>query len=246
MDAAKTARKLAQWIKDRVEEAGAKGAVFGLSGGVDSCVVAGLCAQTLPKASLGLIMPCHSIAEDREHAEATALAFNIPTRVIVLDAIADTLVNGLPSFKVPEAPKRLALANLKARLRMVSLYYTANQLNYLVVGSGNRSELAVGYFTKYGDSGVDLLPLGNLLKREVKELAEYLGVPREVIIKPPSAGLWEGQTDEAEMGFSYAALDKFLLTGEAPPDTKERIDGMNARSAHKRTAAPLPDFGVEE
>jgi len=125
---------------------------------------------------------------------------------------------------------------------MVTLYYAANQLNYLVVGSGNRSELTAGYFTKYGDSGVDILPIGNLVKKEVRELAAFLGVPQVIIDKPPTAGLWPGQTDEGEMGFTYEALDNYILTGQAPADLKKRIDAMNARSAHKRATPPVPDF----
>lgn len=242
MDTEKLAQKLAAWIKEKVEAAGAKGAVFGMSGGIDSSVIAALCARALPKKSLmGLIMPCHSIEADREHAETVAKQFSIPVRVVVLDDIVDDYLNYLPDFKVESGAKRLAQANLKARMRMVTLYYTANQLNYLVIGSGNRSELTVGYFTKHGDSGVDILPIGNLVKKEVRELARYLEVPQEIIDKAPSAGLWAGQTDEGEMGFSYDALDNYILTGKAPADLKKRIDGMNARSAHKRTAAPIPD-----
>jgi NAD+ synthase len=242
MDAAKTAKKLTAWIKAKVDAAGAKGAVFGLSGGIDSAVIAGLCIRVFPKTSLGLIMPCHSIPEDQAHAELVAKAFNVPVKVVKLDNIVDDFMKLLPDFKGDAGLKRLAQANLKARMRMVTLYYTANQLNYLVVGSGNRSELTVGYFTKHGDSGVDILPIGNLVKKEVRELAQYLGVPQAIIDKAPSAGLWAGQTDEGEMGFTYEALDNYILTGQAPADLKQRIDGMNARSAHKREAPPVPDF----
>ena len=125
---------------------------------------------------------------------------------------------------------------------MVTLYHFANQLRYLVIGSGNRSELAVGYFTKHGDSGVDILPLGNLVKAQVRDLAEYLGVPREIIDKPPSAGLWEGQTDEDDLGFTYDQLDSFLLTGETDADARQRIESMIAGSGHKTQTAPLPPF----
>lgn len=234
MDAEKMAKKLTQWIKQKVTAAGAKGAVFGMSGGIDSSVIAALCIRAFPKTSLGIIMPCHSIDEDERHAEMVAKIFTVPTRLVRLDDIVDDYLNILPDFKADASLKRLALANLKARMRMVTLYYAANELNYLVVGSGNRSELTVGYFTKYGDSGVDILPLGNLVKKEVRELALYLGVPEEIISKPPSAGLWAGQTDESEMGFTYEALDNYILTGNAPGALKKRIDVMNARSAHKK------------
>jgi len=242
MDTEKTVKKLTDWIKEKVDAAGAKGAVFGMSGGIDSSVIAGLCIKVFPETSLGLIMPCHSADEDKKHAELCAKTFNVPTRFVPLDDIMDGYLKLLPDFKAGVPQKRLAQANLKARMRMVTLYYTANRLNYLVIGSGNLSELTVGYFTKFGDSGVDILPLGNLVKKQVKELALFLGVPHIIIDKPPTAGLWPGQTDEGEMGFSYEALDNYILTGKAPPELKKRIDGMNARSAHKRAAAPIPDF----
>jgi NAD+ synthase len=242
MDAEKMAKKLVEWLKEKAGTAGAKGAVFGMSGGIDSSVVAALCIRAFPKASLGLIMPCHSNDEDRKHAELVSKAFAVPSRLVPLDSILDEYLKVLPDFKVDAPQKRLAQANAKARLRMVTLYYAANELDYLVVGSGNRSELTVGYFTKYGDSGVDLLPLGNLVKEQVKELAQYLKVPQVVIDKPPTAGLWPGQTDEGEMGFTYEVLDNYILTGKAPAELKTRIDGMNAGSAHKRVAPPIPDF----
>jgi NAD+ synthase len=242
METAELAAKLTAWIKGKIDTAGGKGAVFGLSGGVDSAVVAVLCIKAFPKNTLGLIMPCHSMPEDREHAELLAKQFAIPTQTVVLDGILDTYWKILPDFHTDESLKRLAQANLKARLRMITLYYTANQLKYLVVGSGNRSELTVGYFTKHGDSGVDLLPLGNLVKKDVRELARFLKIPQAIINKAPSAGLWEGQTDEDEMGFTYEELDEYILTGKAPDDLKKRIEWMRATSAHKCTTPPVPDF----
>jgi len=125
---------------------------------------------------------------------------------------------------------------------MVTLYYISNQLKYMVAGSGNRSEITVGYFTKHGDSGVDIMPLGNLVKGEVRELARYLEIPREIIDKPPSAGLWEGQTDEAEMGFSYEDLDRYILTGDAPQELKRKIEAMKAAAAHKSAMPPIAEF----
>jgi NAD+ synthase len=125
---------------------------------------------------------------------------------------------------------------------MVALYYITNQLRYMVVGSSNRSEVAIGYFTKYGDGGVDIMPLGNLVKAQVKELARFLGIPQPIIDKPPSAGLWDGQTDESEMGISYEALDSFILTGEASDGVRKKIEKMMAGSAHKRSLPPIPEF----
>jgi len=242
MEMDKLAQKLTAWIKSQVNAAGAKGVVFGMSGGIDSSVIAALCVRAFPRTSLGLIMPCYSSEEDQEHGEMVARQFSIYTRLVVLDSFADVFMNNMPDFKAESSVNRLAQANLKARLRMVTLYYAANQLNYLVVGSGNRAELTAGYFTKFGDSGVDILPIGNLVKQEVRELAAYLEIPPVIIDKPPTAGLWPGQTDEGEMGFTYEALDNYILTGQAPAGIKKRIDSMNARSAHKRVMPPVPDF----
>ena len=137
---------------------------------------------------------------------------------------------------------RLAQSNLKARLRMVTLYYHANRIKYMVVGSGNRSELSIGYFTKWGDGGVDIMPIGNLVKKQVVELAQHLGIPKEIIDKPPSAGLWQGQTDEGEMGLTYQDLDSYLTTGRADAKVKSKIEAIIAINRHKRTLPPVPDF----
>jgi NAD+ synthase len=125
---------------------------------------------------------------------------------------------------------------------MVTLYYVANQLQYLVIGSSNRSELAVGYFTKWGDGGVDIMPLGNLVKGQVRELARFLGVPEPIIAKPPSAGLWAGQTSEGELGFKYDDVDRYLLGGELPADLKQKIAAKVEANKHKRSLPPAPEF----
>ena len=169
-----------------------------------------------------------------------AAKFSIPTTEVVLDDIFTALRQILPDYKSSPTASLTAQANLKARLRMLTLYYIANQLQYMVAGSGNKSELSVGYFTKYGDGGADILPLGALVKGHVIELARYFGIPQEVIDKPPSAGLWEGQTDEAEMGISYNALDHYLLTGESSDELRKKIEAMIAANAHKRTMPPIP------
>ena len=218
--------------------------VLGLSGGLDSSVLAVLCQHACPDNTLTLIMPCHSIDADKIHAEKVAGKFSIPTKIISLDKIYDSLLETLPNFIQDKAALKLTGANIKARLRMITLYYTANQLQYIVAGSSNRSELTIGYFSKYGDGGVDIMPLANLVKQQVRELAGYLGIPQEIIDKPPSAGLWAGQADEAEMGFSYDELDGYLLTGQAPDEVKDKIESMIAASNHKRSLPPLPTFQV--
>jgi len=236
------AEKLVLWIRDKVLAAECKGVVLGISGGLDSSVAAVLCHRAFPRSMLGVIMPCYSRQEDMEHARAVADKFSIPTRTVVLDAAFDALLKVLPDDKIDPNVSRLAKANLKARLRMLTLYYFANQLKYMVVGAGNRSELSVGYSTKYGDGGVDILPLGNMVKGEIRELARFLGIPQPIINKPPSAGLWEGQTDEGELGLSYDELDRYLVTGEASEELKKRIESMIAASEHKRQPPPVASF----
>jgi len=234
--------KLVTWIRDKVLSAGCKGVVIGMSGGLDSSVLAVLCQRAFPRDMFGVVMPCYSCQEDMEHAHSLATKFSIPTETVVLDSIFDALLKALPSNKADPELSRLAEANLKARLRMLTLYYFANRFKYLVAGSGNMTELSVGYFTKYGDGGADILPLGNLIKGQVKELARFLGIPQQIIDKPPSAGLWEGQTDESELGLSYEELDRYLVTGEASKELKDKIEAMIAAAKHKRQLPPTPSF----
>ena len=242
MNTGELADKLISWIRDKVVSSGSEGVVVGMSGGLDSSVLAVLCKRTFPKNMLGLIIPCFSLEEDIKHAEAVATRFAIPTKKVVLDPVFEALLWVLPDSKEKLATSQLAEANLKARLRMVTLYYFANKLNYLVAGSGNKSELAVGYFTKYGDGGVDILPLGGLLKREVRELASFLGIPEEIIDKAPSAGLWVGQTDEAELGLSYEELDRYLESGQAMAEVREKFELLMASSRHKRQLPEIANF----
>jgi NAD+ synthase len=234
------AQKLASWIREVVSQAMGKGVVVGMSGGVDSSVVVALCKRVFPEVTLGVIMPCHSSKIDREHAELVAARFHIPVKVVVLDEVFDGLIKALPDDGYDAAARKVAENNIKPRLRMVTLYYFANRLDYLVVGSSNRSELSVGYFTKHGDGGSDLMPLGGLVKSQVLDLARYLDIPREIIDKPPAAGLWEGQTDEMEMGLTYAELDHYLITGEAEKKIKGKIDFMMSKSGHKCCPPPIP------
>jgi NAD+ synthase len=235
---------IAQWIADQVHQAGLTGAVLGLSGGLDSAAVAGLCARGLgPENVLGIIMPAHSQEADVRDAEAVAQAFGIASETVDLSGIYDAYIRLLPEGN------DLARANIKPRIRMIVLYYHANALRRMVVGTGNKSELMVGYFTKYGDAGVDLLPIAGLYKHQVYDIAREIGVPQQIIDRPPSAGLWQGQTDEAEMGVTYADLDKTLAAIEAgeTPDvsekTYERVLAMVRGSEHKRQRPPMFDPG---
>jgi NAD+ synthase len=240
--------RIVGWLREHADRARAQGFVFGLSGGIDSAVVARLCQLAAPEHALGVILPCHSDPRDEADARLTADAFGIPTVRVDLgpafDLLSESLraaVTGDPSLVgVVDIKQQMPQANVKPRLRMTSLYYIANSLNYLVVGTGNRSEITLGYYTKHGDGGVDLLPIGGLLKSEVRALARELGVPQPVIDKAPSAGLWAGQTDEAEMGFSYEALEKYLADpASVPALVAARIESLRAASHHKRALPPI-------
>jgi NAD+ synthase len=243
------AEKIAFWLKDRAAQAGARGFIFGLSGGIDSAVVARLCQMAAPGEVLGVLLPCHSQDLDEAHGRLVATTFNIPVARVDLgptfDQLTTTLresVKGLPSHvDTVDIKQQLPGANVKPRLRMTSLYFLANSLNYLVAGTGNRSEIELGYYTKYGDGGVDLLPLGNLLKSDVRALARDLGVPDPIIEKAPSAGLWAGQTDETEMGFTYEMLEVYLAQGRSavPGDVAARIEKLHTASEHKRALPPI-------
>lgn len=242
MDTKKLADKLISWIKENVSSCGCEGVVLGMSGGLDSSVLAVLCQRAFPQSVLGVLMPCYSRQEDMEHALAVADKFSMPTETVILDSVFDSLLKALPGDKLDPHVNQSIEANLKVRLRMVTLYYFANRLGHMVVGSGNKSELSVGYFTKYGDGGADILPLGNLVKGQVRELARFLGIPRQIIDKPPSAGLWEGQTDEGEFGFSYEELDHYLVTGEASNELKAKIEPKIAAARHKCQMPPVAGF----
>ncbi len=251
------AKDIAEWMQHRVTLAGARGFVAGLSGGIDSAVVARLCQMAAPGHVVGVLMPCHSDPRDESDARLVADHFGIPAIRIDLAPAYDRLVEDLqaalsqlPEGHAPVPPgqatdikARVPLANVKPRMRMATLYFIANSLNYLVAGTGNRSELTIGYFTKHGDGGVDVLPIGSLLKSEVRTLAKQLGVPEAIIEKPPSAGLWLGQTDEDEMGFTYADLEKYLEQGPetVAPALALRIERLMRSSEHKRSIAPAPD-----
>jgi len=242
MDTEELAEKLVLWIRDQVVAAGCKGVVMGMSGGLDSSVLAVLCYRAFPQSMLGILMPCYNSQEEAEHAQMVASQFSIPTERVALDTVFNALLKVLPGGSVDPSIGRVAKGNLKARLRMLTLYYFANQLNYMVVGSSNRSELSVGYFTKYGDGGIDIMPLGNLVKGQVKEMARFLDIPQPIIDKPPSAGLWDDQTDEKEMGFSYDELDHYLLTGDVSGELRGRIESMIATSHHKHQPPPVARF----
>jgi len=233
------------WLREQVNNAGAKGLVVGISGGIDSAVVACLIKKAFPNNSLGVILPIKSDKKDVQDGIATARACNIECFEVDLEeehsGIMNKVSNQLNNKNLFNTnAKRMTDANLRARLRMSTIYTIANNLNYLVVGTDNAAEVYTGYFTKYGDGGVDLLPIAALKKYEVYEWAKVLGVPNEVIEKQPSAGLWEGQTDEQEMGTTYEYIDSFLDGKSIPEKDLAIIQRLHRNSNHKRTTPPSP------
>jgi NAD+ synthase len=219
-------KRIGNFISEKLKEAGAKGVVLGLSGGVDSAVVAALSARALDKdCVLALIMPSPTNSpHDVEDAKSLADSLGIRKKIIPLKGILGAFSEQLPNDEK-------AMGNLTARIRMSILYYYANIKNYLVLGTSNKTELSVGYFTKYGDGASDALPIGDLYKTEVWGLARHLDIPRKITNKSPSAGLWPGQTDEDEMGVTYDELDK-VLSGRK--GIYFRIKRMVNASEHKR------------
>ena len=252
------ADRISAWLKDRIEDARAERFVLGLSGGIDSAVVAGLCVRAVgPERVLPVIMPSSSIAQDSVEAHKVADAFDMKPVTIDLTDVADAVFSAMPSASdlygdvfgedLPEGSEarlQLARANVRPRSRMITNYYLANLTGGMVVGTGNKTEYLIGYFTKYGDGGVDIMPLVDLYKFEVRAVAKAIGVPESVITRPPSAGLWVGQTDESEIGMSYADLDTVLMAIEAgdtsaiEPEMLANVERKIAVSAHKRTSVP--------
>ncbi len=236
---AEVSEYLSGWIEKKVKQAGKSGGVVGLSGGLDSSVTAALLYRAFPEHSLGLILPCESDPEDREDAYLAAESIGIPVEEVQLDEVFQELLSRLQ--KVKPGSDKVAEGNIKPRLRMTVLYYLAARRDSLVIGTDNWSELTTGYFTKHGDGGIDIAPLGRLVKTEVKELAYHLGIPEKIINRQPSAGLWEGQADEKELGLSYEQIDNYILTGDAEKDVADRIDNLYNNSRHKIESPPVPE-----
>ncbi|TFG28140.1 MAG: NAD+ synthase [Promethearchaeota archaeon] len=240
----KLAKEIESWIKNYVNSANAKGIVLGLSGGIDSAVTAALSANALGRENvLGLALPIESLSQDLEDAKHVAKSLGISFLISDLTSVYRELIKVLPS---EIKSNQMAMANIKPRLRMTTIYYVGQSKGYLVGGTGNRSEIAIGYFTKYGDGGVDIEPIGALYKGEVRKLARFLKIPEKIITKPPSAGLWQGQTDEGEIGMSYALLDEILYRIDNNLDLnsldQENIDkvrNMMKKAEHKIKMPPV-------
>ncbi|HKB13180.1 MAG TPA: NAD(+) synthase [Vicinamibacterales bacterium] len=250
-----TAERIAGWMRRQLATAGARGFVVGLSGGIDSAVVARLAQLAAPGHVIGALLPAHSDPADERDAAMVAAHFSLTTVRLDLSDPYDVFVREAQQVlaHLPEDTRatppldplrgRVPLANIKPRLRMTALYFLANSCNYLVAGTSNRTEVAIGYFTKYGDGGADLLPIGHLVKSDVRALARELTVPAPIIDRKPSAGLWLGQSDEEEMGFTYADLERYLEEGAqgVAPALAMRIERLIRGSEHKRALPPVPD-----
>ncbi len=242
------------FVADALEASGRKGIVLGLSGGVDSALVAKLCADAVgPKRVLALALPEGKGSRDVADAKAYAKELGIGFRVIDIAPFVAALDEGLRPSKVD----RIARGNLRARTRMIVWYYVANTEDRVVMGTGNKSELLTGYFTRWGDGGADFLPIGDLYKTQVWAMARHLGVPERIVRKKPTAGLWPGQTDEGELGMAYEDLDRVLLGVELQMEPEaiaektgvrlaevERIEARVASTAFKRKMPLIPKVGI--
>jgi len=230
--------KRVAFIRGVLRGSGCSGIVYGNSGGKDSALVGILCKAACDD-TVGVIMPCASrrnFGEDRTDGLAVAEQFAIETRTVDLTEQREKAVEALSA--VTEL-NNAAVSNIAPRLRMITLYAIAAAEGRLVAGTGNRSEVYMGYFTKWGDGAYDFNPIADLTVGEIYEFLRFLQAPGSILTKAPSAGLFEGQTDEAEMGVTYAAIDRYITTGEATEQDKAVIDRYHSRSEHKRRPAAV-------
>ncbi len=247
-------RIIESFLSHQLEASGRKGVVLGLSGGLDSALVAKLCVNALgAKPVLALGLPEGQGGQDLEDARTWAKELGIEFRIIDIAP----MVSGFDEHLKAKKADRIARGNLRARTRMVVLYWVANSEDRLVIGTGNKSELLLGYFTRWGDGGTDVQPIGDLYKTQVREMSRFLGVPKGILDKVPSAGLWPGQTDEGELGIPYDELDRILLgielqmepetiaeRAKVPLDRVGRIEDRVAATAFKRKMPLIPKLGV--
>ena len=247
-----TRERIVSFIADVVDEAGAEGAVLGLSGGIDSTLTAYLAVEALGTEGLhGITMPSEVNDPDvMSDAERVAETLDIEYDVVEIQPIADAVFEAFPDA----AADRMAKGNVFVRTRAVLNYFVANAENRVVLGTGTRAEAMTGYFTKYGDQAVDCNPIGNLYKMQVRQLAAHVGVPHDVVMQEPSAGMWEGQTDAEEMGLDYDTVDAILAVHvdgglsrdttvrelDVPAEAVDRVVELYERSAHKRSMPPAP------
>lgn len=244
--------KITSFIDRKMQEAGASGAVIGLSGGIDSGLTAYLTVEALGADKvLGLLLPEKGITSEKDIDDALEVVrlLGIEHKTIDISEVLNSFSSAIPGF---DKNNLLACGNLKARTRMCLLYYHANIMRRMVVGTGNKTELMLGYFTKYGDGGVDIEPVGGLYKTQVRALSRYMGVPDRIIEKTPTAGLWPGQTDEGELGVTYDEADKILMMlvdekkdisvikKKFPAPLVDRLAALMKANFHKKLAPPSP------
>lgn len=253
MDYDKKIDGIESFLRKKLDQADADGFVLGLSGGIDSSLTAKLVVECLgPEKLTGLVMPGEpSREENMSDARELADDLGIESQTVDIEPFVDRFCSSA-DFN----PDKVAEGNIRARARMVRTYMEANQRNLLVLGSGNKSERLLGYYTKYGDAAVDLTVLGDLYKTEVRDLARHIGLDSKFIEKEPSAGLWDGQTDEEEIGHPYEKADAILeklVEEEMKPEEVvkrtgfsrkevERIDELHRKSEHKRLMPPFPEL----
>ncbi len=258
MDQRQLSEEIVLWTYEKVVNAGGDGVVLGVSGGVDSAVTLLLAKQAFPATTLGLIMPCGNQSDDESLARELCEENSVPYHVLDLEeaylslaSLVGSQVRRADLKEVEDRMEKVALANIKARMRMTLLYAYAQKMNYLVLGTGNKTELEIGYFTKYGDGGADLLPISHLFKREVVDLGRALGVPEKILSRIPSGGLWHGQTDEGEIGLTYDEMEYGIrmvygmpLPEECPvpengDEIRTKVAMMIKKASHKRFPPPI-------
>jgi NAD+ synthase len=254
LDPSETIIVIKNFIKTYLRNSGRESVVLGLSGGIDSAVVAVLCKEALGKNKTHCLFLPETETPERDRLDHQTILDQFDLSCETKD------ITELVSFFFEQCvvePNKLAKANIKARIRMVLLFEYANTRNSLVCGTSNKSEILCGYFTKYGDGGVDIIPLGDVYKTQVLQIARFIELPNEMISKPPTAGLWKGQTDETELMISYNELDRILYgleqkltfekiseqTGCSLSDVN-RVSRLRSSSQHKRCFPLIPKIGM--
>lgn len=240
-DLEKEVQGIENWIKEYVEKSNAKGVVVGNSGGKDCATVIALATKALGKEKvITVAMPCNSIKADIEDAKLVADKFEVPLLEVDLTNTYTTLEKEIDKTIQPieEWREKEARINTKPRLRMTTLYYIAQCMGYLVIGTGNKCEAIVGYTTKWGDNAHDFNPIREFTVEEVLQIGEYLGVPEKIIKKAPADGLG-GLTDEQKLGVTYKQIAEYIETGKTEPQAMEIIKKKEKASIHKREPIPV-------
>lgn len=234
--------ELVDFLRSEVKKAKMNGLIVGISGGIDSAVCALLAKEAFPHNHLVVEMPCHSDKFDLECSQKLINMHKLNTTRVDLTSTFDHLKSNIGTC----VTKDFSFNNIKPRLRMTTLYALANEHNYMVVGTDNACEWFTGYFTKYGDGGVDIAPIIHLYKSEVYELGKIINVPNEIIDRTPTAGLWPNQTDEKEMGFTYQELEMYMKNHlvDLSPSTIKKIEALHQKSEHKRRGIIFPEFST--